>query len=225
MQPRLAGWTCAFASTTPAGRCRVLAFTGPSPELLGNCSMGGQIGAVKTGLLYIIDGIEKSTLAQQGQLRIAVVAYRDALDADPVVVSDFTADTDVTKRAVDLMSASGGGDRPEGVAVAFHAVSGLEWRPSAARSMVLIADAPPHGAIGLLRALTAHTQTHTNSCTPTHTTYALCSGVPQVAGWPFVEQRIVWCTYVVDSLSLLRLQELRTAYSRARGAGRPSWRF
>jgi uncharacterized protein YegL len=58
--------------------------------------MGGEIEAVKTGLLSIIDAIETSTLAQQGQLRIAVVAYRDALFDDiPLVVSNFTGDAQV----------------------------------------------------------------------------------------------------------------------------------
>jgi hypothetical protein len=93
---------------------------------------------------------------------IAYVVVEHALRTDVVWTA---ADTAAAKHAVDQMSASGGGDTPEGVADAFHAVSSLAWRPSAARSMVRIADAPPHGenqrAVGASLA-----RTHARACDP-----------------------------------------------------------
>ncbi len=41
--------------------------------------------------------------------------------------------------------ATGGGDEPEAVADALHAVLNLSWRPGATRICILISDAPPHG--------------------------------------------------------------------------------
>ena len=45
-----------------------------------------------------------------------------------------------------MMIASGGGDGPEAVTAGLAAcLTDLEWRRSAAKMVVLIADAPPHG--------------------------------------------------------------------------------
>ena len=41
--------------------------------------------------------------------------------------------------------ASGGGDTPEAVTDALHAVLKLSWRPTATKICILISDAPPHG--------------------------------------------------------------------------------
>ena len=47
-----------------------------------------------------------------------------------------------------LMSASGGGDGPEAVTAGMAAsLTDLEWRRDAAKMVVLIADAPPHGKL------------------------------------------------------------------------------
>jgi hypothetical protein len=40
-----------------------------------------------------------------------------------------------------------GGDTPEAVADALHAVLKLSWRPEAVKICVLISDAPPHGLV------------------------------------------------------------------------------
>lgn len=46
-----------------------------------------------------------------------------------------------------LTVASGGGDGPEAVTAGMAAsLTDLEWRREASRMVVLIADAPPHGA-------------------------------------------------------------------------------
>jgi Mg-chelatase subunit ChlD len=64
----------------------------------------------------------------------------------------FTSDIPSVKRAINSLSALGGGDVPEAVADALHQLLQLNWdeasRPHAVRMAVLIGDAPPHGMIG-----------------------------------------------------------------------------
>jgi len=43
------------------------------------------------------------------------------------------------------MQASGGGDGPEAVTDGLYDVARLDWRPAAARVVVWVGDAPPHG--------------------------------------------------------------------------------
>ena len=76
---------------------------------------------------------------------MGVVAYRDRGDTVPLRSLALSADMVLVKQEVDQMYADGGGDTPEGVGVAFEAVTKLGWRRDAARSVVWISDAPPHG--------------------------------------------------------------------------------
>jgi hypothetical protein len=46
---------------------------------------------------------------------------------------------------VSQQSASGGGDGPEAVCCGLHKALHFQWRPNAAKVVILIADAPPHG--------------------------------------------------------------------------------
>lgn len=81
-------------------------------------------------------------------LRFALVKYRDHPPQDPSFITEvypFTRSLDVMKANVDTMSASGGGDGPEAVAAALHEVQELNWRETATKVCVFIADAPPHG--------------------------------------------------------------------------------
>ena len=49
------------------------------------------------------------------------------------------------KKLRDSTCTPSGGDEPEAVADALHAVLKLSWRPEAVKICVFIADAPPHG--------------------------------------------------------------------------------
>jgi hypothetical protein len=60
-------------------------------------------------------------------------------------VGGFTTSVEVIKQNLSTLYASGGGDGPEAVTAALKAACDLEWRQSATRLAVLIADAPPHG--------------------------------------------------------------------------------
>ena len=57
----------------------------------------------------------------------------------------FTSSVANVKEHLKTLYASGGGDGPEGVTAGMKAALELDWRPSAAKMTVLIADAPCHG--------------------------------------------------------------------------------
>jgi len=57
----------------------------------------------------------------------------------------LTDDIGVIRQGVMQMQASGGGDGPESVTDGLFDVVRLNWRPRAARVVVWVGDAPPHG--------------------------------------------------------------------------------
>jgi len=57
----------------------------------------------------------------------------------------LTDDIASIKKGVERMRASGGGDGPESVTDGLYDLVRLEWRPRAARVVVWVGDAPPHG--------------------------------------------------------------------------------
>ena len=63
------------------------------------------------------------------------------------MVKNFGFSSDISKVHKDLSSlyASGGGDGPEAVTAALNEALNMDWRESASKMVVLIADAPPHG--------------------------------------------------------------------------------
>jgi hypothetical protein len=56
----------------------------------------------------------------------------------------LTSKIDTIKNGVMQLTPSGGGDYPEAVADGLTELCKLDWRPNAAKTAVLIADAPPH---------------------------------------------------------------------------------
>jgi hypothetical protein len=112
-------------------------------------SMGKYIRSAQDNMLRIITDIRRRCGASGCDTRYALVKYRDHPPLDRSFVTEtfpFTRDAPTMQRAVDTMKAAGGGgDGPEAVASALHAVNELQWRPNATKVVVLIADAPPHG--------------------------------------------------------------------------------
>lgn len=82
-------------------------------------------------------------------LRVAVVGYRDDVSGSNYAAStlQFTEDVDALCEFLghENMKPSGGEDIPEDVTGAFKAALGLEWK-STSKTIVLITDAPGHGA-------------------------------------------------------------------------------
>jgi len=78
-----------------------------------------------------------------------IVAYRDHPGQDNSYVTKtlpFTSNTHELHHFLDNLRAGGGGDGPEAVIAGMAVALGdLEWRRNAAKMIVIITDAPPHG--------------------------------------------------------------------------------
>jgi Mg-chelatase subunit ChlD len=109
-------------------------------------SMGPYIEQTKSKILEIIRTIKKEELCHR--LRIGLVAYRDHPPEETTWVTqkyELTSDTHKIEENVKMMQASGGGDGPEAVSTAMNVTNRMEFLRDAAKVVVLIADAPPHG--------------------------------------------------------------------------------
>ena len=109
-------------------------------------SMGAYIEEVKRRLLEIIEALRAAPLCRS--LRIGLVSYRDHPPQDTTFVSrvvPLTDDVKAIQKGVQRMEASGGGDGPESVTDGLYDLVRLDFRPRAARVVVWVGDAPPHG--------------------------------------------------------------------------------
>jgi von Willebrand factor type A domain len=105
-------------------------------------SMGDEINFLKAELGEII-----STLSRRHQgldIRVAMVVYRDQGDEFVTRTYEFTNAMGQVQSNLSAQYASGGGDMPEAMEVAMVRAAGLGWRNDAVKSMLLVADAPPH---------------------------------------------------------------------------------
>jgi hypothetical protein len=112
-------------------------------------SMGPYIEEVKARLLEIIAALQAAPLCRS--LRLGLVSYRDHEPQDLSFVSrvvPLTEDIATVRAGVLRMLAEGGGDGPEAVTDGLYDVVRLDWRPAAARVVVWVGDAPPHGVVG-----------------------------------------------------------------------------
>jgi len=119
-----------------------------TPELdlvfLCDCtsSMGSYIESAKSNIRKIIEDIKA---CEKRDVQFALIQYRDHCDSFVTKVSPWTSKTKVAFEYVSQMSPQGGGDGPEAVADALHEVNCLNFRKTASKICVIIADAPPHG--------------------------------------------------------------------------------
>lgn len=108
-------------------------------------SMSQQIQAAQNSITTIMSGLCQECATPP---RFALVGYRDHPPQEQswvIQVTPFTDDPPAALRALNSLSANGGGDSPESLADGVHALLDLEWRPAATRVAVIITDAPPHG--------------------------------------------------------------------------------
>lgn len=106
-------------------------------------SMGDEISYLQAELRSILSAI-KATHPQL-DLRVALVFYRDLGDDYVTRSMPFTASLDAAQATLRAQAANGGGDYPEAVDQAMNrAVNDFQWRPDAVKSMLWVADAPPH---------------------------------------------------------------------------------
>lgn len=105
-------------------------------------SMGDEMEYLKREIASIM-----ASLAERHprvSTRIGLIVYRD--NGDQYVVRDFpfTANVDELVRQLEAQRADGGGDYPEAMDQALARAMDYPWRDNAVRSVVLVADAPPH---------------------------------------------------------------------------------
>lgn len=106
-------------------------------------SMGDEISYLKSELRAILSSIKQAH--PQLDMRIGLVFYRDTTDDYVTLSIPFTGDVNAAQRELQRQFASGGGDYPEAVDAAMNrAVNDFAWRPDAVKSMLWVADAPPH---------------------------------------------------------------------------------
>jgi Mg-chelatase subunit ChlD len=105
-------------------------------------SMSEEIEAVKS----TIRAVAAKLGADQTDVRIGLVEYKDRGDAEVTHAYPFSSDLAAFSRSVARLTAGGGGDYPEDMQAGLSlALDQLQWRPDAtARMLVVIGDAPPH---------------------------------------------------------------------------------
>jgi hypothetical protein len=105
-------------------------------------SMGDEIAFLRSELQGIVAQLRRD---QPGlDLRVGLTAYRDIGDDYVTWTLPLARDLSVTQARLTQVQANGGGDMPEAMDEALIRAVGQDWRPGAVRSLLLVADAPPH---------------------------------------------------------------------------------
>ncbi|MEA3034378.1 MAG: hypothetical protein QOH04_129 [Sphingomonadales bacterium] len=105
-------------------------------------SMGDEMSYLKSELRAILADIARTHPGLD--MRIGLVAYRDLGDDYVTRTFPFTPDLDRLQADLRAQYADGGGDMPEAMEQALARAVALDWRPDAVKSLLLVADAPPH---------------------------------------------------------------------------------
>lgn len=105
-------------------------------------SMGDEIHFLQTELQSVVAALRHRHAGLD--LRVGFVFYRD--EGDAYVTRTIAFDGSVNRAGATLaqQSASGGGDYPEAMDQALIRAAGQAWRPDAVKTLLLVADAPPH---------------------------------------------------------------------------------
>lgn len=106
-------------------------------------SMGEEIERLRSTIEIISANI--ISLKPLPALRFGMVLYKDKDDEYDTKVVPFTSDLGQFQRALDDVSADGGGDDPEDLQSALRdAVGKMEWNAGGIRLGFIVTDAPPH---------------------------------------------------------------------------------
>ncbi len=151
------------AGLTLAAARPVLVSNAPGGQLIGLTANRSAAKATKLDLMLVIDttgsmGDEirylqselRSILASVSakhrnlDIRVGFVFYRDL--GDDYITRTVAFDSNISRAQGVLaqQSANGGGDYPEAMDQAMIRAVGQDWRPDAVKSLLLVADAPPH---------------------------------------------------------------------------------
>jgi hypothetical protein len=105
-------------------------------------SMGDEIDYLKAELRAILADLRRSHPGLD--IRLGLVAYRDQGDVYVTRTYPFVSSLDAMQSNLRAQYADGGGDYPEAMDLALARAVAQDWRPDAVKSMLLVADAPPH---------------------------------------------------------------------------------
>jgi hypothetical protein len=152
-------WNVAFrakgAATTPAGNGVVSAGRDPlgRVDLCLVVDTTGSMGAfLRAAQERLVEAVSALATAEGDalDLHVGLVEYRDHPPQDRTFVTRahrLTGDLAAVRRAIDGLRADGGGDHDEAVYDGLTvAAEQIGWRPHSLRFVLLVGDAPPHGA-------------------------------------------------------------------------------
>ncbi len=105
-------------------------------------SMGDEIRYLQSELAAILDTLRARHRGLD--LRVGFVFYKDLGDSYVTATVPLGHDFAAAQGALRQHRASGGGDYPEAMDQAMIRAAGQAWRPDAVKSLLLVADAPPH---------------------------------------------------------------------------------
>ncbi|MEO7786709.1 MAG: vWA domain-containing protein [Sphingomicrobium sp.] len=105
-------------------------------------SMGDEIQYLKSELRSILANIAHRHPGLD--VRVGLVAYRDIGDSFVTRTYPLTNDLSALQESLGSQYADGGGDMPEAMEQALARAVAQDWRSDAVKSMLLVADAPPH---------------------------------------------------------------------------------
>ncbi|HET9640131.1 MAG TPA: VWA domain-containing protein [Allosphingosinicella sp.] len=105
-------------------------------------SMGDEIAYLKSELRTILADLRRSHPGLD--IRLGLVAYKDQGDVYVTRTYPFVADVNRMQANLQAQYADGGGDYPEAMDLALARAVAQDWRPDAVKSLLLVADAPPH---------------------------------------------------------------------------------
>jgi Mg-chelatase subunit ChlD len=105
-------------------------------------SMGDEINYLKSELRSILTDLRRTHPGLD--IRLGLVAYKDEGDVYVTRTHPFVSSLDAMQSKLQLLTADGGGDYPEAMDLALARAVSQDWRPDAVKSLLLVADAPPH---------------------------------------------------------------------------------
>jgi Mg-chelatase subunit ChlD len=105
-------------------------------------SMGDEIEFLKSELGSILADIQHAY--PDLNIRVGLVSYRDTGDDYVTRTDPLTSNFNLIESRLGITRGTGGGDMPEAMDQALIRAVGQNWRPDAVKTLLLVADAPPH---------------------------------------------------------------------------------
>lgn len=105
-------------------------------------SMGDEMAYLKEEIASIMGSL--AARHPGVDTRIGLIVYRDVGDEYVVRQFPFTNNVETLRQQLAAQQAGGGGDYPEAVHTAMAEALTYPWRENAVKTIVLVADAPPH---------------------------------------------------------------------------------